>query len=250
MALKPTDVDGVEGRRRRLLEELERLRERLAADPNVLRAWVFGSVASGAVHAWSDLDVVVVVRRADAPFLERAARLTRALRPRVGLHLLVYAVEELRALKDRPFVRHEIFGKGREWPLRPREDARRRLAFAREDLKMAELALDAGLFNQACFHAQQCAEKALKAALARAGALIPRTHALADLWEELPQALQEALQPQRDAILELDSFYIPTRYPDALPGTLPEGLPRREHAERALRTARACLEAVEAWVSA
>ncbi len=43
---------------------------------------------------------------------------------------------------------------------------------------MAELALQDGLSNQACFHVQQCAEKALKALSARRGDVIPRTHAL------------------------------------------------------------------------
>jgi len=29
----------------------------------------------------------------------------------------------------------------------------------------------------------------------------------------------------RDDLMQMDAFYIPTRYPDALPGSLPEGLP-------------------------
>jgi HEPN domain-containing protein len=41
-------------------------------------------------------------------------------------------------------------------------------------------------------------------------------------------------------VLELDQFYIPTRYPDAVPGSLPEGLPQRQHAEKALEVARSC----------
>jgi HEPN domain-containing protein len=35
------------------------------------------------------------------------------------------------------------------------------LVFAREDLHVAELVFDKGIYNQACFHAQQCVEKAL-----------------------------------------------------------------------------------------
>ena len=43
-------------------------------------------------------------------------------------------------------------------------EARERwLAFAHEDLRVAEIALPEGLFNQVCFHSQQCVEKALKA---------------------------------------------------------------------------------------
>jgi HEPN domain-containing protein len=40
----------------------------------------------------------------------------------------------------------------------------------------------------------------------------------------------------------LDDYYIPTRYPDALPGVLPEGLPERTDAEDAVRLARDLLE--------
>jgi HEPN domain-containing protein len=36
------------------------------------------------------------------------------------------------------------------------------LAFARDDLRIAELALNEGLYNQVCFHSEQCVEKVLK----------------------------------------------------------------------------------------
>jgi HEPN domain-containing protein len=42
------------------------------------------------------------------------------------------------------------------------EITERWLAFAREDLRMAELALAEDIYNQVCFHAQQCVEKAIK----------------------------------------------------------------------------------------
>jgi HEPN domain-containing protein len=35
--------------------------------------------------------------------------------------------------------------------------------FARQDLQMAELALHEGIYNQVCFHSQQCVENQLKA---------------------------------------------------------------------------------------
>ena len=41
------------------------------------------------------------------------------------------------------------------------EAVERWLAFAQEDMRMAELALKEGIYNQACFHSQQCVEKAL-----------------------------------------------------------------------------------------
>jgi len=36
------------------------------------------------------------------------------------------------------------------------------LMFAREDLRVAELAMQDRLYNQVCFHSQQCVEKSLK----------------------------------------------------------------------------------------
>jgi HEPN domain-containing protein len=84
-------------------------------------------------------------------------------------------------------------------------------------------------------------EKALKALLAASGELVPRTHRLADSWQRLPATDRDALVHLRDAAFDLDRYYLPARYPDALPGVLPEGLPGKEHAERAVETCRRVL---------
>jgi len=42
----------------------------------------------------------------------------------------------------------------------------------------------------------------------------------------------------------LDRFYIPTRYPDALPGMLPDGLPGARDAREALGMAQQTLERI------
>jgi len=106
--------------------------------------------------------------------------------------------------------------------------------FAEEDLQMAELALQNSLYNQVCFHAQQAAEKLLKSVISDKGQLIPKTHKMVDL---LSLMKDEDLAQFRDRLILLDRFYIPTRYPDALPGVLPNGLPVRKDAEEALGTA-------------
>ena len=116
------------------------------------------------------------------------------------------------------------------------------LVFAREDLRMAELALADGIFNQACFHAQQCVEKAIKGWLEQQGRVPPRTHRMADLLPLLPPDLMGGLN---DALRLLDRFYIPTRYPDALPGMLPGGMPGQHDAKEALDLARRTLQRVE-----
>lgn len=111
------------------------------------------------------------------------------------------------------------------------------LEFARQDLQMAELALNEGIHNQVCFHSQQCVEKCIKGLLANLGRTPPRTHSIVDLLGLLPA---EYLPHLREDLAQLDIFYIPTRYPDALPGSLAEGLPGKEDAQDAITAAQAC----------
>ena len=119
--------------------------------------------------------------------------------------------------------------------------AERWLMFAREDLPMAEAALSQKIYNQACFHAQQCVEKSLKALIALHGQRTPRSHSISELLALLPD---KWLPDSADDLSDLDDYYIPTRYPDALPGSLPEGLPGKDDAERAVAVTRRVLEQV------
>ncbi|MBA2441779.1 MAG: HEPN domain-containing protein [Rubrobacter sp.] len=102
---------------------------------------------------------------------------------------------------------------------------------------MAELAFGESLWNQVCFHAHQAAEKNLKALVAHRDESPPKTHKLADL-STLLEGEEPSLKDISDEILSLDSYYIPTRYPDALPGSLPEGSPGEGAAGEALEAAR------------
>lgn len=120
-------------------------------------------------------------------------------------------------------------------------DSERWLAFARQDLRMAELAMGEELYNQVCFHCQQSAEKAVKGLLVHQGQTPPRTHRLGDLLGLLDPNLPSGLTIE---IQLLDRFYIPTRYPDALPGIFPEGLPDAEDAREALTVAHRVIETV------
>ena len=231
----------VEERRERLWSELERVRQVLAEDSRVRRLFLFGSLATGEVHEWSDLDLVVIM---DTPlgFVDRGLEVRRLLRPRVGTDVVVYTPEEFRRLQQRLFVQEEVLQKGVVVPLRPREEAEEWLAFADDDLRMARLGLQEGIYNQVCFHAQQCVEKCLKALLAKEGRLVPRTHKVDDLWQVLPEGAREALSSLEGELREMDQYYTVTRYPDAAAGTRPQGLPDRGHAEAALRTAERCWE--------
>lgn len=85
----------------------------LVAELHPLRVVVFGSLASGRIEEWSDLDIVVVMET-DLPFLDRVRLIQRRVRSRLAMDILVYTPEEwVEITRTRPFVRQEIAVKGR-----------------------------------------------------------------------------------------------------------------------------------------
>lgn len=102
------------------------------------------------------------------------------------------------------------------------------------------------IFNQACFHSQQSAEKSVKGLISRQKNTPPRTHLMSDLLRQLNPDPFDAIRVE---ILLFDRFYIPTRYPDALPGSLAEGMPDKKDAEGAIITARQLLEIATQWIN-
>jgi len=119
------------------------------------------------------------------------------------------------------------------------EASKRWLDFAYQDLRMPELAMRETLYNQVCLKAQQCAEKAIKEPQAHQGQTPPRTHRLADLLGLLD--LNPFAEQQFEVQL-LDRFHIPTRYPEALLGSLPEGLTNAQDAKEALTIAKQIMD--------
>lgn len=84
--------------------------------------------------------------------------------------------------------------------------------FARADLAMARVPLPEGaLYEQLCFHAQQAAEKSIKAVLVSRGVAFPFVHDLRRLVALLPDDLsgRDAL----DGAETLTPFAATTRYP-------------------------------------
>ena len=114
-----------------------------------------------------------------------------------------------------------------------REVARQWVEKAEHDLKTAEhtLTLHEGCpYDTICFHAQQCAEKYLKALLTFRGVAFQKTHEFTEL---VPLAPQDAhLDAVALELEELNPYAIETRSPgDWEPQT-------REDAERAVALAR------------
>lgn len=67
-------------------------------------------------------------------------------------------------------------------------------------------------YDAVCFHAQQAAEKYLKAILQENGANIPRTHNLIDLLS-LCLPFEGSLSLHRDLLVALDRYAVLYRYP-------------------------------------
>lgn len=125
----------------------------------------------------------------------------------------------------------------------PSTEARRWLAQAADDLVTAELLVDHGRHPVACFLAQQCAEKALKGALYLGGADVVLGHSVAALCQEVVGA-HPALAPRCGTWATLDQHYIPSRYPDALPGGTPADVYTEAQARGAVHIARDVVAAV------
>lgn len=112
------------------------------------------------------------------------------------------------------------------------------LRYARADLALARVALPpGGLYETLCFHAQQAAEKALKALLLARGVPFPRTRNLTILLDLVPPEIAAPVDVADAA--GLTDYAVVTRYP-----TLSAPVTADEYAE-AMRLA----EAVVAWVA-
>jgi predicted nucleotidyltransferase len=107
-----TDAQASEQRKELLERELDRYLQILTTRSDPERIIVFGSMASGEITAWSDIDLVIV-QQTSLPFLKRTRQMRRMLCPRVGTDILVYTPDEFAQLRQtRAFFRDEILAKG------------------------------------------------------------------------------------------------------------------------------------------
>jgi len=126
---------------------------------------------------------------------------------------------------------------------RNRTEAERWYGQARHDLEAARASFAAGHHEWACFQAQQAAEKGLKALLLRQGKRQFLLHSIHDLLQEVRK-----FAPEFESVSEarrLDEYYIPTRYPNGLPGTVvPHDFYGEKEAQECLDLADSVLELI------
>jgi len=101
---------------------------------------------------------------------------------------------------------------------------------AEEDLSVISSLLHSNLATgAACFHAQQCVEKSLKAVLEEYAKRVPKIHDLDKLFSEVRQYVD--IESDKLIIDRLNMLYIESRYPGAF-GFLPNGKPTSEDVEK------------------
>ena len=99
-------------RKKLLHQEMNRCLRLLTECGSPEKVILFGTLAKGSVHEWSNIDLVVV-ERTHLPFFQRIKKVRKLLQPKVGMDIMVYTPEEFDQLcADRPFFKEEIIGKG------------------------------------------------------------------------------------------------------------------------------------------
>ncbi len=128
-----------------------------------------------------------------------------------------------------------------------KNEALRWLSQAEEEYSDAKLLASAGRFYLSLFLCQQSAEKALKAYIYQAEEEPVFTHSVSVLLK-IASELDSDFSAIKDA-RRLDDYYIPTRYPNGLPGEIPAKYYDDEsEAQRALKLAKNVIELVKSKI--
>jgi len=83
----------IEERKRLLKEELNRIIEIIKKGYGPERIILFGSLANGNIHEWSDIDLVIVKETTKRP-IERCLEVCKLIKPKIGIDLFIYTPEE------------------------------------------------------------------------------------------------------------------------------------------------------------
>jgi len=112
------------------------------------------------------------------------------------------------------------------------KEAKRWIEQAKEDLISAKILFDAKRYYLVCFLAQQIAEKALKSVIYFNKEDLVLGHSVRKLvvWAS---KFDKRFDDLINKISILDSYYIPTRYPNGLPEGIPAEIFYRDAAESA-----------------
>jgi len=102
--------DIIAARKQHLEKELNRIVSILIEKYDPLKIILFGSLATGNVHEYSDLDLIVI-KNSTKSFYERLEEVIEFIDSDVGTDIIVYTPAEIEEVKDRLFFKEEVFGK-------------------------------------------------------------------------------------------------------------------------------------------
>ncbi|MHB9028310.1 MAG: HEPN domain-containing protein [Candidatus Latescibacterota bacterium] len=182
---------------------------------------LFGSYVRGEVTENSDLDVLVVTGNAEINPRKESVRIRRELKEiDMAMDILVISESVLKELADAPgLIYREILREGEvvyEFPSKGRLTTSPSdwLLNARSNLRFAIIGLgETGILpHHICFHAQQAAEKALKAVLLYYKVDFPPVHDIQQLLRSLEKAGITFPYDVQGAEI-LTPYAVETRYP-------------------------------------
>ncbi|MDO8955602.1 MAG: HEPN domain-containing protein [Deltaproteobacteria bacterium] len=119
-------------------------------------------------------------------------------------------------------------------------ESKRWIEQAKYDLNTSLWNAKGKLYAPACFWAQQAAEKAAKAYLYSKGERLVFGHSVAELLEKC-RTFDQGFKTLIQIGGFLDRFYIPTRYPNGLPGGIPAQAYREKDSKEAIKMAQKIL---------
>ena len=107
-------MDKAEDRKARLEQELKRITEVIIREYKPQQMILFGSLARGATHEWSDIDLAIV-KDTSRRFIDRIGDVFWLVRPKLALNVVVYTPQEVEEMvkSGHYFWRDEITGKGK-----------------------------------------------------------------------------------------------------------------------------------------
>lgn len=97
-----------------LQKELKRMLRVIKEKYHPEKIILFGSLGSGKVQEWSDIDLVII-KKTNKRFIDRLHEVRSLAEPHVGVNFIVYTPEETQTMTDQGhyFFVDEIMGKGK-----------------------------------------------------------------------------------------------------------------------------------------
>ncbi len=126
-----------------------------------------------------------------------------------------------------------------------KDETKRWLEYASENLQSAHVLLNSGLFNPCLQNAQQAVEKMLKAVLVEFSIKFKKTHSISELAGMLAKNRVDVKLSEEESEL-LDSIYLPSKYP--LGSVLPDFEPDKQTCKRCISITESVKESVLAFL--